>query len=242
MRTEELSIAYAGKPAVDSVTLPVRQGEVLALIGPSGCGKTTLLRSLNRLVELTPTASRGGADHARRRRHRPDRGHGPQAAGEHGLPAAQPVPDEHLRQRRLRAARAGLAAPGARRPRAGGDRRARARRALRRGQRRPRPPRAAPVGRTAAAPVHRALAGRAAGGAAARRAVLRARPALDRGDRGADPDPADRHRGRDRDPQPPAGAEGRRPRRVHVSRRARRVRAGRAGLRRSARAAHGATT
>ena len=60
MRAEELSIAYAGKPAVDSVTLPVRQGEVLALIGPSGCGKTTLLRSLNRLVELTPTASRGG--------------------------------------------------------------------------------------------------------------------------------------------------------------------------------------
>jgi phosphate transport system ATP-binding protein len=42
------------------VSLPVRQGEVLALIGPSGCGKTTLLRSLNRLVELTPTAVRAG--------------------------------------------------------------------------------------------------------------------------------------------------------------------------------------
>jgi len=40
--------------------LPVRQGEVLALIGPSGCGKTTLLRSLNRLVEITPTATRSG--------------------------------------------------------------------------------------------------------------------------------------------------------------------------------------
>ena len=39
---------------------PVRQGEVLALIGPSGCGKTTLLRSLNRLTELTPSAARGG--------------------------------------------------------------------------------------------------------------------------------------------------------------------------------------
>ena len=33
---------------------------MLALIGPSGCGKTTLLRSLNRLVDLTPTATRGG--------------------------------------------------------------------------------------------------------------------------------------------------------------------------------------
>jgi phosphate transport system ATP-binding protein len=60
MRTEQLSVAYGGKTAVSSVSLPVRQGEVLALIGPSGCGKTTLLRSLNRLVELTPTATLSG--------------------------------------------------------------------------------------------------------------------------------------------------------------------------------------
>ncbi len=60
MRTDELSIAYGKKPAVTGVTLQVREGEVLALIGPSGCGKTTLLRSLNRLVELTPTAVRSG--------------------------------------------------------------------------------------------------------------------------------------------------------------------------------------
>jgi phosphate transport system ATP-binding protein len=60
MLCESLTIAYAGKVAVNRVDLPVRQGEVLALIGPSGCGKTTLLRSLNRLTELTPTASRGG--------------------------------------------------------------------------------------------------------------------------------------------------------------------------------------
>jgi phosphate transport system ATP-binding protein len=60
MRTEKLSIAYGAKLAVNEVSLTVRQGEVLALIGPSGCGKTTLLRSLNRLVELTPAASRGG--------------------------------------------------------------------------------------------------------------------------------------------------------------------------------------
>ncbi|HVQ59819.1 MAG TPA: phosphate ABC transporter ATP-binding protein [Solirubrobacterales bacterium] len=60
MRTDRLSIAYGPKTAVNEVTLSVRQGEVLALIGPSGCGKTTLLRSLNRLVDLTPTAERGG--------------------------------------------------------------------------------------------------------------------------------------------------------------------------------------
>jgi len=60
MRIEGLTISYGAKVAVSSVSLPVRQGEVLALIGPSGCGKTTLLRSLNRLTELTPTASRSG--------------------------------------------------------------------------------------------------------------------------------------------------------------------------------------
>jgi phosphate transport system ATP-binding protein len=60
MRTEAVTIAYSGKVAVNGVSLPVHQGEVLALIGPSGCGKTTLLRSLNRLVELTPSAARGG--------------------------------------------------------------------------------------------------------------------------------------------------------------------------------------
>src|SRR4051794_20634794 len=60
MRLESLSVLYTGKPAVKTVDLSIRQGEVLALIGPSGCGKTTLLRTLNRLTELTATATREG--------------------------------------------------------------------------------------------------------------------------------------------------------------------------------------
>jgi phosphate transport system ATP-binding protein len=60
MQVDSLSVAYGSKLAVKEVSLRVRQGEILALIGPSGCGKTTLLRSLNRLVDLTETAARGG--------------------------------------------------------------------------------------------------------------------------------------------------------------------------------------
>ncbi len=60
LRLEGVSINYGPKEAVKSVSLSIHQGEVLALIGPSGCGKTTLLRTLNRLTELTPSASRAG--------------------------------------------------------------------------------------------------------------------------------------------------------------------------------------
>jgi phosphate transport system ATP-binding protein len=60
LRLDEVSIDYGEKQAVKSVSLSIHQGEVLALIGPSGCGKTTLLRTLNRLTELTPSARRAG--------------------------------------------------------------------------------------------------------------------------------------------------------------------------------------
>jgi phosphate transport system ATP-binding protein len=60
MRLESVWLAYGEKWVVRDVSLPVRRGEVLALIGASGSGKTTLLRSLNRLTEVTAGAARAG--------------------------------------------------------------------------------------------------------------------------------------------------------------------------------------
>jgi phosphate transport system ATP-binding protein len=60
MLAESVWLAYGENWVVRDVTLPVRQGEVLALIGASGSGKTTLLRSLNRLTEITAGGARAG--------------------------------------------------------------------------------------------------------------------------------------------------------------------------------------
>jgi len=60
MRIEGVWLAYGERWVVRDVSLPVRRGEVLALIGASGSGKTTLLRSLNRLTEITAGAVRAG--------------------------------------------------------------------------------------------------------------------------------------------------------------------------------------
>ncbi len=42
-----------GHPAVDAASFVVEQGQFIVLLGPSGCGKTTLLKTINRLYELT---------------------------------------------------------------------------------------------------------------------------------------------------------------------------------------------
>jgi osmoprotectant transport system ATP-binding protein len=46
-----LTRRHGGKPALDSVSLDIATGTLLALVGPSGSGKTTLLKTVNRLVE-----------------------------------------------------------------------------------------------------------------------------------------------------------------------------------------------
>ncbi|MEV6606773.1 phosphate ABC transporter ATP-binding protein PstB [Kutzneria sp. NPDC051319] len=53
---KDLNIFYGKFQAVDRVALAVPPRSVTAFIGPSGCGKSTVLRSLNRMHEVTPGA------------------------------------------------------------------------------------------------------------------------------------------------------------------------------------------
>ena len=52
----DLNVFYGDFRAVKDVNIDFAQNEITALIGPSGCGKSTVLRSLNRMNDLIPTA------------------------------------------------------------------------------------------------------------------------------------------------------------------------------------------
>ncbi len=53
IRLDKVGKTYPGTkvPAVQDLTLEVREGEILVLVGPSGCGKSTTLRLINRMIE-----------------------------------------------------------------------------------------------------------------------------------------------------------------------------------------------
>ncbi|HSB78506.1 MAG TPA: ABC transporter ATP-binding protein [Candidatus Methylomirabilis sp.] len=51
VRVQGIVKRFGETPAIDGVSLDVRQGELFTLVGPSGCGKTTLLRIMAGLLE-----------------------------------------------------------------------------------------------------------------------------------------------------------------------------------------------
>jgi phosphate transport system ATP-binding protein len=53
----DVGVQYGGVPAVENVTFDMYKNDITAYIGPSGCGKSTIIRCLNRMNDLIPSAS-----------------------------------------------------------------------------------------------------------------------------------------------------------------------------------------
>jgi phosphate transport system ATP-binding protein len=56
MRTVHLNFYYGKFRALADISLDILEHKITAIIGPSGCGKSTILRSFNRMTDLTPKA------------------------------------------------------------------------------------------------------------------------------------------------------------------------------------------
>lgn len=53
---KDVSVFYADKQALKSVSIDIKDRAVTAFIGPSGCGKSTFLRCFNRMNDVIPSA------------------------------------------------------------------------------------------------------------------------------------------------------------------------------------------
>ena len=61
--SKNLDFYYGDFKALKSISMPIYENKVTALIGPSGCGKSTYLRCFNRMHDLYPGNRYGGAIH-----------------------------------------------------------------------------------------------------------------------------------------------------------------------------------
>jgi phosphate transport system ATP-binding protein len=61
LSVKNLNVHYGSTLAVRDVSLDMARFEITALIGPSGCGKSTVLRCLNRMNDLIPSARVSGS-------------------------------------------------------------------------------------------------------------------------------------------------------------------------------------
>lgn len=53
LEAKNITVNYDDRAAVVDVSLRARPGELIAIVGPNGAGKSSLLRALNRSVEIT---------------------------------------------------------------------------------------------------------------------------------------------------------------------------------------------
>lgn len=61
IRARSMSVYYGDFLAVRDVSIDFAEHQITALIGPSGCGKSTVLRTLNRMNDLIPSAKVEGS-------------------------------------------------------------------------------------------------------------------------------------------------------------------------------------
>jgi len=53
LKIKKLTVQYGPLPALNEISLEVKQGEVVSLLGPNGAGKTTLLLTLSGILKTT---------------------------------------------------------------------------------------------------------------------------------------------------------------------------------------------
>ena len=57
IKIDHLQVAYGNHEVLRDINLGIPDSQIVAIIGPSGCGKTTLLKSMNRLLDLNEDVS-----------------------------------------------------------------------------------------------------------------------------------------------------------------------------------------
>jgi len=60
IRIRDLQVRYGQHEALKGITVDIPRHQITVIMGPSGCGKTTLLKSLNRFLDLTDGARVSG--------------------------------------------------------------------------------------------------------------------------------------------------------------------------------------
>lgn len=60
LKIKNFSLYYGDTKALNDINLDIPKHKVTSIMGPSGCGKTTLIRSINRMHELTENTRHEG--------------------------------------------------------------------------------------------------------------------------------------------------------------------------------------